>query len=146
VTLSEERFIEVAKLAFKSGVTVTQLAIMHSITEQEVFSILHNRGYSVSALKNESQSPKDTDNRKVIRRKSYLKRIKAAQRAEYRKQEINDKSVMRELKKKLEGITDKYERWETAYGAAMLTFERRQARDAKRPALPALTPKPASTT
>lgn len=142
MTLSEEKFIEVAKLAFKTGVTVTQLAIIHGITEKRVYSILHNRGISVAELRGDSAPIKYTNPRQVTRRKAYLKRIKKAQEAEYKKQEINDKSVMRDLKKKLALISNLKERYETAYGHAMLTFERRQARDAKRPPLPALTPKP----
>jgi len=141
MTLSEERFIEVARVAIKSGVTVAQLAIMHGITEKRVYSILHNRGISVAELRGDSAPIKYTDPRQVTRRKAYLKRIKKAQEAEYKKQEINDKSVLRDLKKKLAQITDPRERHETAYGHAMLTFERRQARDAKRPPLPAITPK-----
>ena len=143
MTLSEERFVEVAKLAFKTGVTVSQLAIMHGITEKRVYSILHNRGISVSELR-EGSTPhiKGLSPKQEARRKAYMKRVKAAQRAEHKKQEVNDKTVMRDLRKKLALIDDPKERYETAYGHALLTFERRQARDAKRPPLPALTPKP----
>ena len=130
--MNEKEFVETAKRALPSGVSVAQLAIMHGITEQRVYSTLHNHGYSVSELRN-----KDTPTAKQVRqRKRYLQEKQNARRAEVRKQQMTDKKIVKRLKDRLDLIEDKRERFEVAYGVAMLTFERRQARENRRPALP----------
>lgn len=133
--MNEKEFVETAKRALKAGISVAQLAIMHGITEQRVYSVLHKHGLSVSELRSGQPT-----SRRMIRRRAYAKAVKRAGELEYKKQELQDAAIIRDLKKKLEGISNKRERWETAYGAAMLTFERRQARDHKRPPLPAPAP------
>ena len=130
--MNEKEFVETAKRALPSGVSVAQLAIMHGITEQRVYSTLHNHGYSVSELRN-----KDTPTAKQVRqRKRYLQEKQNARRAEVRKQQMTDKKIVKRLKDRLDLIEDKRERFEVAYGVAMLTFERRQARENNRPSLP----------
>ena len=130
--MNEKEFVETAKRALPSGVTVTQLAIMHGITEQRVYSTLHNHGYSVSELRDKTAPTR----KQVTQRKRYLQQKQNARRAEARKQQMTDKKIVKRLKSKLDLIEDKRERFEVAYGVAMLTFERRQARENKRPPLP----------
>lgn len=134
--MNEKEFIETAKRSLRAGITVSQLADVQGITEQRVYSVLHKHGLSVSQLREGKPT-----SRRMIRRRTYAKAVKRAGELEYKKQELQDAAIIRDLKKKLDGISNKRERWETAYGVAMLTFERRQARDLKRPPLPALTPK-----
>ena len=130
--MNEKDFVEAAKRALPSGVTVEQLAIMHGITAQRVYATLHNHGYSVAELKS-----KETPTRKqVSQRKRYLETKKNARRSEARKQHLSDAKIVKRLKNKLDLIEDKRERFEIAYGVAMITFERRQARENKRPSLP----------
>lgn len=130
--MNEKEFVETAKRALPSGVTVAQLAIMHGITEQRVYSTLHNHGYSVSELRDKTAPTR----KQVTQRKRYLQQKQNARRAEVRKQQMSDKKIVKRLKDRLDLIEDKRERFEVAYGVAMLTFERRQARENKRPALP----------
>ena len=130
--MNEKEFVETAKRALPSGVTVPQLAIMHGITEQRVYATLHNHGYSVSELRNKTAPTR----KQVTQRKRYLQQKQNERRAEVRKQQMSDIKVIKRLKSKLDLIQDKRERFETTYGVAMLTFERRQARENKRPSLP----------
>lgn len=130
--MNEKEFVESAKRALPSGVTVEQLAIMHGITAQRVYATLHNHGYSVAELK----AKKAPTAKQVTQRKHYLQAKQNARRAEVRKQHLSDNKIVNRLKDKLIEIGDKRERFEVAYGVAMLTFERRQARENKRPSLP----------
>lgn len=130
--MNEKEFVETAKRALPSGVTVPQLAIMHGVTEQRVYATLHNHGYSVSELRNKNApTPKQ-----VNQRKRYLQQKQNERRAEVRKQQMSDKKIVKRLQSKLDLIKDKRERFEMTYGVAMLTFERRQARENNRPPLP----------
>ena len=130
--MNEKEFVEAARTALPLGVTVSQLAIMHGITESRVYSTLHNHGYSVSELRDKTApTPKQ-----VSQRKRYLQEKQNARRAEVRKQQMTDKKIIKKLKCRLDLIEDKRERVEVAYGVAMLTFERRQARENRRPSLP----------
>ena len=130
--MNEKEFVEAARTALPLGVTVPQLAIMHGVTEQRVYATLHNHGYSVSELRSKNAPTR----KQVTQRKRYLQQKQNARRAEVRKQQMSDKKIVKRLKSKLDLIEDKRERFEVAYGVAMLTFERRQARENKRPALP----------
>lgn len=130
--MNEKEFVESARTALPLGVTVTQLAIMHGITEQRVYATLHNHGYSVSELRSKTAPTR----KQVTQRKRYLQEKQNARRAEVRKQQLTDRKIIKRLKTKLELIEDKRERFEVTYGVAMLTFERRQARENRRPSLP----------